>query len=93
MERVKVAAQRKLPGVNWDQGLDKPFATVDPGIDELSVLEVLLEVETEFDVDLPEDAINLRVGEQHRRDLKHHLSLSLIAECVKESLQRKKTGD
>jgi acyl carrier protein len=82
LERVRTAAQRKLPEVRFDHKEDLPFAGIDPGIDELDVMEILLEVETEFGIDIPQVAINRQVAAEHRRDLRGHLSLSLIAECV-----------
>ena len=82
LERIRSAAQRKLPDVNLDQKERVVFSEIDPQIDELDVMEILLEIETEFGFDIPQDAITQRVGREHRRNLRSHLSLSLIAECV-----------
>lgn len=86
LERVRTAAQRTLPGIPLEKQESTVFARIDPAIDELDVMEVLLEIETEFAVDLPQEVIYQRVGQEHRRDLRSHLSLSLIAECVEEVL-------
>lgn len=63
------------------------FAEIDPQIEELDVMEVLLEIELEFGIDIPQETINQKIGEEHRRDLRSHLSLSLIAEFVDGILQ------
>lgn len=82
LSRVRAAAATRLPEVDFGGRESLPFAEIDPGIDELDVMEVLLAVETEFDLDLPERTITDRIGLENRRDLRSHLSLSLIAECV-----------
>lgn len=87
LERVRTAAQRKLPDVTLNQKEDIVFVDIDPRIEELDVMEVLLEIETEFGIDIPQKTISQRVGVEHRRDLRSHLSLSLIAECVDVILQ------
>jgi acyl carrier protein len=68
--------------VDFTQREELALAQVDTKIDELKVMEFLLDVETEFDIDIPESRINEFVGASHRRDLVNHLSLSLIAELV-----------
>jgi acyl carrier protein len=82
LERVRIVAQRSLPDVDFTQREELALAQVDTKIDELKVMEFLLDVETEFDIDIPESRINEFVGASHRRDLVNHLSLSLIAELV-----------
>lgn len=82
LERVRTAAQRKLPDVTLNQKEDIVFVDIDPRIEELDVMEVLLEIETESGIDIPQETISQRVGEESRRDLRSYLSLSLIAECV-----------
>lgn len=82
LDRVRTAAQRKLPDTSLKDKDEITFAEIDPAIDELDVMEVLLEIETEFGIDIPQDVINQRIGPEHRRDLRGHLSLSRIAECV-----------
>lgn len=85
--RVRMAAQRRLPEISLENQDEITFAEIDPRIDELDVMEVLLEIETEFGIDIPETTINQRIGQEHRRDLRSHLSLSLIAEFVDGILQ------
>jgi hypothetical protein len=82
LERVRTAAQRKLPDVTLNQKEDIVFVDIDLRIEELDVMEVLLEIETESGIDIPQETISQRVGEESRRDLRSYLSLSLIAECV-----------
>lgn len=82
LERVRTAAQRKLPNVRLNGKEGVVFAEIDPEIDELDVMEILLEIESEFDIDIPQETINQQIGQEHRRDLRSHLSLSLVAEFV-----------
>jgi acyl carrier protein len=87
LERIRTTAQRRLPQVRFEGKEDVAFAEIDASINELDVFEVLLEIEAEFGVDIPQAAINQLVGVENRRDLRSHLSLLLIAECVDEILQ------
>ncbi len=82
LDRVRAIAQQRLPKVEFIQREDLVFSQLDPKIDELEVMELLLAVETEFDLDIPEERINERLGSANRRDLVNHLSLSLVAELV-----------
>ncbi|MFC7339212.1 hypothetical protein ACFQY0_18605 [Haloferula chungangensis] len=45
-ERVRTAAQRKIPDVHLEQNDGIAFAEIDPRIDELDVMEILLEIES-----------------------------------------------
>lgn len=86
LQRVLAAAQRKLPDIDLRQRENQPFSQIDPSIDELQVMEILLEIETEFGVDITQVQINQKVGEDQRRDLREHLTLFQVAECVEETL-------
>lgn len=90
LARVRTAAQRRLPEISLENHDETTFVEIDPRIDELHVMEVLLEIETEFGIDIPQDTINQQIGQEHRRDLRNHLSLSLIAEFVDGILQSQK---
>jgi acyl carrier protein len=83
-DRIRMVAKRRLPNVDFQQREDVVFADIDPKIDELEVMELLLAVETEFEIDIPDARINDLVGISHRRDLRSHLSLSLIAQLLRE---------
>lgn len=82
LERVRLVAQHQLPQMNFHHQEQTVFAKINPQIDELAIMELLLAVETEFASDIPASAINERVGSAHRRDLRNHLSLALIAELL-----------
>lgn len=82
LERVRKAAESELPQVSFVGKEDISFASVDGTISELDVMEVLLAVETEFSLDIPERMLNEKVGSRNRRNYLNHLSLSQIAECV-----------
>jgi acyl carrier protein len=84
IDRIRMVAKRRLPNVDFQQREDVVFADIDPKIDELEVMELLLAVETEFEIDIPDRAISDLVGISHRRDLRRHLSLSLIAQLLRE---------
>lgn len=71
-----------MPDVDFTQHENTVFSQVDEKIDELEVMEILLAVETEFDVDISESRINDLVGIPNRRALREHLSLSLLAELL-----------
>jgi acyl carrier protein len=86
LDRVRSIAQRRLPEVKFHGHEEMKFSQLDPAVTELDVMEILLAVETEFDTDIPEKSINGLVGDQNRRNLREHLSLSLIAELVEEVL-------
>jgi hypothetical protein len=82
LDRVRSVAQNRLPDVDFTQHEKTVFSQVDEKIDELEVMEILLAVETEFDVDISESRINDLVGIPNRRALREHLSLSLLAELL-----------
>lgn len=82
LERVRQVAQTKMPHMNFSNHEQTVFAEINPQIDELAIMELLLAIETEFSIDIPASAINERVGSPHRRDLRNHLSLALIAELL-----------
>jgi len=86
LERVRSAAQRRLPAVKFDGQEKTKFSDFDSVIEELDVMEILLSVETEFGIDIPEKTINELVGYENRRNLREQLSLSLIAGLVEEVL-------
>jgi acyl carrier protein len=86
LERVRSAAQRRLPAVKFDGQEKTKFSDFDSVIEELDVMEILLSVETEFGIDIPEKTINELVGYENRRNLREQLSLSLLAGLVEEVL-------
>lgn len=84
LERVRIAAQTKMAGVELKGREDLLFAELSPDLDELDVMEVLLAVETEFDMEIPDTAITDRIGRENRRDLLHHLSLRELARVIED---------
>lgn len=86
LERVRSAAQRRLPTVKFDGKEKTKFSDFGSVIEELDVMEILLSVETEFGIDIPEKTINELVGYENRRNLREQLSLYLIAGLVEEVL-------
>lgn len=85
LERVRLVAQHQLPQMNFHHQEQTVFAKINPQIDELAIMELLLAVETEFAIDIPASAINERVGLPHRQDLRNHLSLAVIAELLSDA--------
>lgn len=71
-----------MPNVKFDGHEKTNFSEFNPVIEELDVMEILLAVEADFGIDIPEKAINAMVGYQNRRNLRGQLSLSQIAELV-----------
>jgi len=82
LKRVRNIAQRRMPNVKFDGHEKTNFSEFNPVIEELDVMEILLAVEADFGIDIPEKAINAMVGYQNRRNLRGQLSLSQIAELV-----------
>lgn len=84
LARVCAAAQRKLPSIRLVGRENIVFAALNENIDEVNVMEVLLSVESEFHIEIPDSAITDRIGREHRRDLVNHRSLSELARVVEE---------
>lgn len=82
LARVHIAASSVLPNIDFQGNEGMPFSQIDDSIKELDVLEVVLAIETEFELDLSQAQIIARLGEDHHRDLRSHLSLRILAELV-----------
>lgn len=82
LARVRLAASSVLPNIDFEGKESIRFSQIHEPIEELDVMEVILAIETEFDLDLSQAEITARLGRENHRDLRDHLSLAILAELV-----------